>query len=131
MVVGHPSGWKSSLAMDNLSALGLVISLLAGFWILFVLRHPVRITETGVAQWPFVCVTWDEIDAYMFCNMGLNRPVIALNLVSKRWGMPMFGSDRIRVSQQDAERIRRLMAHKGIPETAGRSGGWCRPGQPG
>lgn len=84
---------------------------------LLVVPHPLYLTETGVARWPFVCVTWDEIEWFMIGNIGVNRPVMTLQLISKRSALPMLPPHTgIRLTEEDVQDIRQVMEQKGVPE---------------
>ncbi len=117
LLVAPPSGWTVELALRNIGGLAFILSVLALVWVLLVVPHPLRLTETGAAKWPLVCVTWDEIEWYAFGNIGVNRSVMTLQLISKRSALPILPAHTgIRLTEEDAQNIRRIMERKGVPE---------------
>jgi hypothetical protein len=65
-----------------------------------------------------LCVLWDEIEYYAITNIGVNRPVLTLQLLSKRSALPMLPPHTgIRLTAEDVQRIRRIMEQKGVPES--------------
>jgi len=116
LLAAPPGGWTVELVSRSLGGLAFILGFLALLWMLFVSPHPLRITEAGIAKWPFVCRRWDELEYYAILNNGINRPVMALQLLSKRAALPLLPATGIRLTEEDMRRVRQIMAQKGVPE---------------
>jgi hypothetical protein len=119
LLAAPPGGWTIALVLRSIGGLVFILAVLALLWVLLVVPHPLRLTETGVARWPLVCVLWDEIEYYAITNIGVNGPVMTLQLLSKRTALPMLppqAQTSIRLTEDHVQRIRRIMEQKGVPE---------------
>ncbi len=93
-----------------------MLGFVALLWILLVTSHPLRLTKTGIAKWPCVCLLWDELEYFAIIDIGVNRPVRTLQLLSKRSALPLLPPHTgIRLSDEDVRRVRQIMARKGVP----------------
>lgn len=116
LLTAPPGGWTVELVSRSLGGLAFVLGFVALLWMLFVSPHPLYITEAGVAKWPFVCRRWDELEYYAILNIGINRPIMALQLLSKRSTLPVLPATGVRLTEEDVRRARQIMAQKGVPE---------------
>lgn len=117
LLVAPPSGWTVALVFHSIAGLVFIVGALALGWAVLVVPHPLCLTETGVAKWPHVCATWDEIEWYVFGNIGVNTPVMTLQLISKRSALPTLPAQTgIRLTEEDVQHVRRVMEQKGVPE---------------
>jgi hypothetical protein len=56
LLVAPSGGWSIALVLRSIGGLAYILGALVLLWVLLVVPHPLRLTETGVSKWPLVCV---------------------------------------------------------------------------